>query len=202
MFVYQVFFACQNYPEVLKHSLLFFLFFHFGTSSEKKRYFVEKIPILGEGGGVFPRGNFSHVIPFFLKTLHPCQKSPPPSLTIFLDHLEFVCVCTQALSSIMEGVENALKGQKEPSPRWKTCVKGPTWLISVIITVLCFYLIASPSTYTCEWVGQWFIVSVFWVNFCIFQACKLVVVVSSKVHLQTHQSIAWSPETLVSFDLI
>ena len=29
----------------------------------KKRYFVEKFPYWG--GGVFPRGNFSHIIPFF-----------------------------------------------------------------------------------------------------------------------------------------
>ena len=48
-----------------KHILLFWKIFVLG----QKRYFVEKIPILGEGGGVFPRGNFSHIIPFLvLKT--------------------------------------------------------------------------------------------------------------------------------------
>jgi len=45
-----------------KHILLFWKFFVLG----QKRYFVEKIPILGEGGGVFPRGNFSHLIPFLI----------------------------------------------------------------------------------------------------------------------------------------
>ena len=66
MFVLPSFFlACQNHPEVLKNIFYYFEIFCFGTSSEKKRYFVEKIPILGEGG-VFPRGNFSHIIPFFV----------------------------------------------------------------------------------------------------------------------------------------
>ena len=46
MFVYQVFFACQNHPEVLKHSLLFF-FFHFGTSSEKNGILSKKFPYWG-----------------------------------------------------------------------------------------------------------------------------------------------------------
>ena len=50
---------------LIKHILLFLKKICFGTSSEKKRYFVEKIPILGEGGGVCPRGNYSHIIPFF-----------------------------------------------------------------------------------------------------------------------------------------
>ena len=37
---------------MLKHSLLFFLFFSLWDIFRKKRYFVEKIPILGEGGGL------------------------------------------------------------------------------------------------------------------------------------------------------
>ena len=70
MFVYQVFLACQNHPEVLKNIFYYFKFLSFWDIFRKKRYFVEKIPILGEGGGggVCPRGNFSHIIPFlFLK---------------------------------------------------------------------------------------------------------------------------------------
>ena len=50
------FLACQNHPEMLKHSLLFFYFFHFGTSSEKNSISSKK----------FPRGNFSHLIPFLI----------------------------------------------------------------------------------------------------------------------------------------
>ena len=50
---------------MLKHSLLFFLIFSLWDIFRKKRYFVEKIPILGEGG-VCPRGNFSHLIPFLI----------------------------------------------------------------------------------------------------------------------------------------
>ena len=52
------FFACQNPPEVLKNIFYYFKIFRFGISSEKKRYLVEKIPILGDGGsvhlGIFP----------------------------------------------------------------------------------------------------------------------------------------------------
>ncbi len=52
------FLACQNHPEVLKNIFYYFEIFCFGTSSEKKRHFVEKIPILGEGGGGLPTWEF------------------------------------------------------------------------------------------------------------------------------------------------
>ena len=42
MFVYQVFFACQNNPEVLKNIFYYFKFFRLGTSSEKKTVFRQK----------------------------------------------------------------------------------------------------------------------------------------------------------------
>ena len=67
MFVNQVFFACQNHPKVLKNIFYYFEKISFWDIFRKKRHFVEKIPIRGEGeGGVCPRGNYSHIIPFFV----------------------------------------------------------------------------------------------------------------------------------------
>ena len=61
MFVLPSFFlACQNHPEVLKNMYYYFKKFSFRDIFRKKRYLVEKIPILGEGGrgsahvGIFP----------------------------------------------------------------------------------------------------------------------------------------------------
>ena len=48
--VCQVFFACQNHPEVLKHSLLFLNLLTLGHLP-KKTVFRQKNPILGEGVG-------------------------------------------------------------------------------------------------------------------------------------------------------
>ena len=67
------FLACQNHPEMLKHSLLFFLIFSLWDIFRKKRYLVEKIPILGEGG--LPTWEFFPLSTvFFLKTfLRPSE---------------------------------------------------------------------------------------------------------------------------------
>ena len=60
MFVYQVFFACQNHPEVLKNIFYYFEIFCFGTSSEKNGILSKKFPYWGGGGrgsahvGIFP----------------------------------------------------------------------------------------------------------------------------------------------------
>ena len=49
---------------MLKHSLLFFLFFSLWGIFRKKTVFSRKNSHTG-GGGVCPRGNFSHITPFF-----------------------------------------------------------------------------------------------------------------------------------------
>ena len=66
MFVLPSFFlACQNHPEVLKNIFYYFEIFLFWDIFRKKTAFRRKNSHTGGGGGVFPRGNFSHIIPFF-----------------------------------------------------------------------------------------------------------------------------------------
>ena len=63
------FLACQNHPEVLKNIFYYFEIFLFWDIFRKKTAFRRKNSHTGGGGGVFPRGNFSHIIPFLvLKT--------------------------------------------------------------------------------------------------------------------------------------
>ena len=64
------FFACQNHPEVLKNIFYYYKKFLFWDIFRKKTVFRRKNSHTGGvGGGVFPRGNYSHIIPFFfLKT--------------------------------------------------------------------------------------------------------------------------------------
>ena len=55
----------QMAPIALVTNFTILKFFGFGTSLEKKRYFVEKSPILGEGGGLPTWEFFPHNTVFF-----------------------------------------------------------------------------------------------------------------------------------------
>ena len=63
---YQVFFGMPKSSwGAKKHILLFWNFFVLGHL-QKKTAFCRKNSHTGGGGGVFPRGNYSHIIPFFV----------------------------------------------------------------------------------------------------------------------------------------
>ena len=90
---------------MLKHSLQFLKKFHL----RKKRYFVEKIPILGEGG-VCPRGNYSHIIPKSSKSSQNLSLAfcaiPIKDLSQYHEYL------IDAVFYVMMGTEKEIKWNK------------------------------------------------------------------------------------------